>query len=178
MLCIAWCIDWRPSQHWMFQMANVLFFVSYSVPTSYYGIVFMHSTLIAGIPDLIDSKTGVCWFLWSCLSNDYLNDILYIVDLFSSMYLAYYEWTKLIDELAVSIINITWRSILVLGFLILITWAWKIVCAPDVFTWNLCFLLINILQLIYLIYQRRPINFNSELEQVYRNMFKPFKVRR
>lgn len=64
----------------------------------------------------------------------------------------------------------------ILGFLILITWAWRIVCAPDVFTWNLCFLFINILQLIYLIYQRRPINFNPELEQVYRNMFKPFKV--
>lgn len=68
------------------------------------------------------------------------------------------------------------KIILVLGFLILITWAWKIVCAPDVFTWNLCFLFINVLQLIYLIYQRRPINFNPELEQVYRNMFKPFKV--
>ncbi|VVC29071.1 Popeye protein [Cinara cedri] len=107
----GWCIDWRPSQHWMFQLANILFFASYSVPTSYYGILFMHSTLIA-------------------------------------------------------------------GFLILITWAWRIVCAPDVFTWNLLFLIINILQLIYLIYQRRPINFNSELEQVYRNMFKPFKVTR
>jgi len=66
--------------------------------------------------------------------------------------------------------------ILVLGFLILITWAWRIVCAPDLFTWNLCFLFINILQLIYLIYQRRPINFNPELEQIYRNMFKRFKV--
>jgi len=50
------------------------------------------------------------------------------------------------------------------------------VCAPDLFTWNLCFLFINILQLIYLIYQRRPINFNPELEQIYHNMFKPFKV--
>ncbi|CAI6351813.1 unnamed protein product [Macrosiphum euphorbiae] len=107
----VWCIDWRPSQHWMFQIANVLFFVSYSVPTSYCGILFMHSTLIA-------------------------------------------------------------------GFLILITWAWRIVCAPDLFTWNLCFLFINILQLIYLIYQRRPINFNPELEQIYRNMFKPFKITR
>lgn len=65
---------------------------------------------------------------------------------------------------------------MVLGFIILITWAWKVVCAPDVFTWNLCFLFINVLQLIYLIYQRRPINFNPELEQVYHNMFKPFKV--
>lgn len=45
---IGWCTDWRPSQHWMFQMANILFFVSYCVPTSYYGIVFMHSTLVAG----------------------------------------------------------------------------------------------------------------------------------
>lgn len=45
---VVWCIDWRPSQHWMFQIANVLFFVSYSVPTSYCGILFMHSTLIAG----------------------------------------------------------------------------------------------------------------------------------
>lgn len=45
----GWCIDWRPSQHWMFQVANILFFASYSVPTSYYGILFMHSTLIAGI---------------------------------------------------------------------------------------------------------------------------------
>ncbi|XP_050422450.1 popeye domain-containing protein 3-like isoform X2 [Adelges cooleyi] len=106
-----WCINWRTPQHWMFQLANALFFVSYSMPTSYYGILCMHSTLIA-------------------------------------------------------------------GFLILITWAWRVVCSPDLLAWNFCFLFINILQLIYLIYQRRPIYFNPELEQIYRNMFKPFNVTR
>ncbi|XP_050539586.1 popeye domain-containing protein 3-like isoform X2 [Daktulosphaira vitifoliae] len=107
----SWCRDWRSSQHWMFQLANALFFISFSVPTSYYGILFMHSTLIT-------------------------------------------------------------------GFIIFITWAWHVVCAPDILTWNLSFLFINILQLIYLLYQRRPINFNPELEQVYRRMFKPFNVSR
>lgn len=56
------------------------------------------------------------------------------------------------------------------------TWAWRVMCAPDIFTWNLCFLCINTFQLIYIIYQMRPINFDHELEETYHTLFRPFKV--
>ncbi|CAH0394172.1 unnamed protein product [Bemisia tabaci] len=108
---LGWCTVWQESQHWLFQVANTCFLVSYAVPTNRYGIVFMHSLLIV-------------------------------------------------------------------GFMFFTTWAWKIVCAPDVFTWNLCFLSINAFQLIYVIYQMRPVQFDPELEEVFQLLFKPFKVTR
>lgn len=56
------------------------------------------------------------------------------------------------------------------------TWAWRIMCAPDIFSWNLCFLCLNAFHLIYIIYQMRPISFDPELEEAYHTLFRPFKV--
>lgn len=55
-------------------------------------------------------------------------------------------------------------------------WAWHVICAPDIFSWNFSFLLLNIGQLVYIVYQMRPIKFDPELEEVYHTLFYPFKV--
>lgn len=55
-------------------------------------------------------------------------------------------------------------------------WAWNVVCAPDVFSWNLAFMFLNLLQLFYIIYLMRPVKFDPELEDAYHTLFQPFKV--
>ena len=45
------------------------------------------------------------------------------------------------------------HSGLCIGFLILATWAWNIVCAPDVFVWYFAFTILNAGQLLYILYQ-------------------------
>ncbi|BET01395.1 Popeye protein conserved region [Nesidiocoris tenuis] len=108
---LGWCTEWRPSQHLMFQLANSCFLISYAVPSTKKGILFMHAALV-------------------------------------------------------------------LGFLIFSAWAWIIVCAPDIFFWNLCYALINIGQLVFLLYQLRPVKFDPELEEAFHTLFVPFKVTR
>lgn len=56
------------------------------------------------------------------------------------------------------------------------TWAWNIICAPDVFTWNFAFMLMNMAQVFHILYQLRPVKFDPELEEVYHTLFEPFKV--
>ncbi|XP_066594021.1 popeye domain-containing protein 3-like [Prorops nasuta] len=70
------------------------------------------------------------------------------------------------------------HSVLIIGFLLLSGWAWHVICAPDIFSWNFSFLLLNIGQLVYIVYQMRPVRFDPELEEVYHTLFYPFKVSR
>lgn len=70
------------------------------------------------------------------------------------------------------------HSVLILGFMLLSGWAWHVICAPDIFSWNFSFLLLNIGQLVYIVYQMRPIRFDPELEEAYHTLFYPFKVSR
>ncbi|CAL1688084.1 unnamed protein product [Lasius platythorax] len=70
------------------------------------------------------------------------------------------------------------HSVLILGFMLLSGWAWHVICAPDIFSWNFSFLLLNIGQLVYIVYQMRPIKFDPELEEAYHTLFYPFKVSR
>ncbi|XP_063983340.1 popeye domain-containing protein 3-like isoform X1 [Diachasmimorpha longicaudata] len=70
------------------------------------------------------------------------------------------------------------HSLLIIGFLLLSGWAWHVICAPDIFSWNFSFLLLNICQLVYIVYQMRPVRFDPELEEVYHTLFFPFKVSR
>jgi hypothetical protein len=55
-------------------------------------------------------------------------------------------------------------------------WAWNIICAPDVFTWNFAFMLMNMAQVFHILYQLRPVKFDPELEEAYHSLFEPFKV--
>lgn len=64
----------------------------------------------------------------------------------------------------------------VLGFLLYSTWAWNIICAPDVFSWNFTFMLLNMGQTLYIIYQMRPVKVNRELEAMYEALFQPLNV--
>ncbi|KAL0266446.1 UNVERIFIED_CONTAM: hypothetical protein PYX00_008979 [Menopon gallinae] len=70
------------------------------------------------------------------------------------------------------------HSVLVLGFMLSTGWAWNVVCAPDVFFWNLSFMSLNLLQLFYVVYLMRPVKFNPELEDAYHTLFQPFKISR
>ncbi|CAD6234154.1 GSCOCG00007598001-RA-CDS [Cotesia congregata] len=70
------------------------------------------------------------------------------------------------------------HSVLIIGFILLSGWAWHVICAPDIFSWNFAFLVLNIGQLVYIVYQMRPVHFDPELEEVYHTLFYPFKVSR
>ncbi|KAG7173074.1 Blood vessel epicardial substance-like 1 [Homarus americanus] len=65
------------------------------------------------------------------------------------------------------------HCILILGFLLYSTWAWNVICAPDVFSWNFTFMLLNMGQTLYIIYQMRPVKVNKELEAMYEALFQP-----
>ncbi|KAF2885812.1 hypothetical protein ILUMI_20354 [Ignelater luminosus] len=67
---------------------------------------------------------------------------------------------------------------LIIGLMLFSTWAWNVICAPDVFTWNFAFMLLNMAQVFHILYQLRPVKFDPELEEVYHNLFYPFKVTR
>ncbi|KAH1013737.1 popeye domain-containing protein 3 [Dendroctonus ponderosae] len=67
---------------------------------------------------------------------------------------------------------------LILGLMLFATWAWNIICAPDVFTWNFAFMLMNLAQVFHIVYQLRPVKFDPELEEVYHTLFEPFKMSR
>eukprot|EP00096_Caligus_rogercresseyi_P006048 TRINITY_DN22203_c0_g1_i1.p1 TRINITY_DN22203_c0_g1~~TRINITY_DN22203_c0_g1_i1.p1 ORF type:complete len:330 (+),score=136.76 TRINITY_DN22203_c0_g1_i1:197-1186(+) len=64
------------------------------------------------------------------------------------------------------------------AFLLLSSWAWNVLCAPEVFAWNFSFILLNIGQLLYILYQMRPIKFPSEIETLYGSLFEPLRVPR
>ncbi|KOX71469.1 Blood vessel epicardial substance [Melipona quadrifasciata] len=78
------------------------------------------------------------------------------------------------------------HSVLIIGefvlfvsrFMLLSGWAWHVICAPDIFSWNFSFLVLNIGQLVYIVYQMRPVRFDPELEEAYHTLFYPFKVSR
>ncbi|TGZ47543.1 Popeye domain-containing protein [Temnothorax longispinosus] len=70
------------------------------------------------------------------------------------------------------------KVILFMHSMLIIGWAWHVICAPDIFSWNFSFLLLNIGQLVYIVYQMRPIRFDPELEEVYHTLFYPFQVSR
>jgi hypothetical protein len=67
---------------------------------------------------------------------------------------------------------------LVLGFLVLSTWAWNVICAPDVFAWYIGFTILNVAQLLYILYQMRPIKFDDDLEVIYADIFAPMSLTR
>ncbi|XP_072399586.1 popeye domain-containing protein 3-like isoform X2 [Diabrotica undecimpunctata] len=70
------------------------------------------------------------------------------------------------------------HSWLILGLILFSTWAWNVICAPDVFTWNFAFMLMNMAQVFHILYQLRPVKFDPELEEVYHTLFEPFKLNR
>ncbi|XP_025098911.1 popeye domain-containing protein 3-like isoform X2 [Pomacea canaliculata] len=70
------------------------------------------------------------------------------------------------------------HSLFFLGYLLMSIWSWVILCAPDFFSWNFAFLLLNGVQTMSLIYSIRPVRFCQELEDVYVHLFQPLRVPR
>ena len=95
---------------------------------------------------------------------------------FGSRMLANFTITMILIVLTyISRISVS-KNDLFAGFMLFSFWAWNIICAPDIFSWNFSFMLLNMGQLVYIIYQRRPVKFDPELEEAYQTLFHPFKV--
>lgn len=62
------------------------------------------------------------------------------------------------------------------AFMLYSIWAWHVICSPDAFSWNFGFVFLNLAQVVYLVYEMRPVKFDPELEEVYHTLFEPFKV--
>jgi len=69
------------------------------------------------------------------------------------------------------------HAILMTGYLLYSTWAWNIICAPDIFSWTFAFTLLNMSHMVHSLYRLRPVSLASELEPVFRQLFQPFGVR-
>lgn len=68
------------------------------------------------------------------------------------------------------------RLLFATGFMLYSVWAWHVICSPDAFSWNFGFVFLNLAQVVYLVYEMRPVKFDPELEEVYHTLFEPFKV--
>ncbi|XP_028903352.1 blood vessel epicardial substance isoform X1 [Ornithorhynchus anatinus] len=68
------------------------------------------------------------------------------------------------------------RGMLTAGCALYILWASLYRCALDIVVWNSVFLLVNLLHLLYLVYRKRPIKIEKELNGIYRRMFEPLRV--
>lgn len=64
------------------------------------------------------------------------------------------------------------------SFLLLSVWAWIVLCAPDYFSWNFAFMIINIIQTLMILYNIKPIKFEEGIERLYQTVFQPMNVSR
>ncbi|UYV79803.1 POPDC3 [Cordylochernes scorpioides] len=67
------------------------------------------------------------------------------------------------------------HGLLIIGFLLFSTWAWNIICAPAIFSWNFGFMILNMGQTLYILYTMRQVKFPAELEEIYAELFEPLK---
>ncbi len=54
----------------------------------------------------------------------------------------------------------------------------QIIGAPSLFGWYFVFVVINLTQLLYILYQLRPVTFDRDLDGIYTKMFEPFSISR
>ncbi len=50
--------------------------------------------------------------------------------------------------------------------------------APPLVGWHFLFVVLNLGQLLYILYQLRPVRFDPDLDKVYTEMFEPFRISR
>ncbi|XP_055945887.1 blood vessel epicardial substance-like [Argiope bruennichi] len=70
------------------------------------------------------------------------------------------------------------RTCLMIGSIFFAIWGWIVLCALDTFIWNTVFTLINFIHVAILLYMLRPVKLSKELEEVYKDLFKPLQVSR
>jgi hypothetical protein len=63
------------------------------------------------------------------------------------------------------------------GGLLYSTWAWNMMCAPDIFSWTFGFVFLNFCQLLYDLYRIRPVRLDPEVEAVFALLFQPLGVK-
>ncbi|XP_041109230.1 blood vessel epicardial substance-like isoform X2 [Polyodon spathula] len=68
------------------------------------------------------------------------------------------------------------RTMLMIGCCLFIAWATVYRCALDIMIWNSVFLVVNFMHFFYLVYKKRPIKIDRELNAVYKRMFEPLHV--
>uniref|UniRef100_A0A8D0L8S1 Blood vessel epicardial substance n=1 Tax=Sphenodon punctatus TaxID=8508 RepID=A0A8D0L8S1_SPHPU len=68
------------------------------------------------------------------------------------------------------------RGMLTIGCALFIIWATLYRCALDIMIWNTVFLVVNFMHFIYLVYKKRPIKIEKELNSLYKRMFEPLHV--
>ncbi|XP_070568037.1 blood vessel epicardial substance-B-like [Ptychodera flava] len=68
------------------------------------------------------------------------------------------------------------RVMLCIGFACYVLWAGLVHCFPDALGWSLVFVVINLCQSIYIIYNVMPVKFEDDMEEVYNALFKPFNI--
>ncbi|XP_066984426.1 blood vessel epicardial substance-like isoform X1 [Macrobrachium rosenbergii] len=68
------------------------------------------------------------------------------------------------------------RIILCVGILLFTLWAGLDICAPDIFAWNLSFLVVNAGHVLHLTYTIWPPRVPEDLADLYAKVFKPLKV--
>ena len=79
--------------------------------------------------------------------------------------------------------NLFWAKLtfhwgMVTGHLVMTVVTWSISCTTDMVFWHLAYILINIIQVISVLYMARENKFEAELETIYETLFVPFKVSR
>ncbi|CAH1799985.1 unnamed protein product [Owenia fusiformis] len=73
---------------------------------------------------------------------------------------------------------VVFRILVALGTIPLLIWASIVVCYTDLWSWNLVYLIANLLHFIIVGIMLYPAGFPKELEHIYAKLFKPFKVSR
>ncbi|XP_061676578.1 blood vessel epicardial substance [Syngnathoides biaculeatus] len=68
------------------------------------------------------------------------------------------------------------RLLLVTGCGFFIAWATLYRCNMDVMVWNVVFLVVNFMHLLFLLYKRKPIKIDRDLRVMYKRMFEPLHV--
>ncbi|KZS16290.1 Popeye domain-containing protein 3 [Daphnia magna] len=70
------------------------------------------------------------------------------------------------------------HAALLLGGLLYSTWAWNMLCAPDIFSWTFGFVFLNFCQLMYDLYRIRPVRLDPEVEALFALLFQPLGISR
>ena len=74
--------------------------------------------------------------------------------------------------------KLTFHSGMMAGHMVMTVLTWSISCTTDMVFWHLAYILINIIQIISVLYMARENKFEAELETIYETLFIPFKVSR
>ena len=64
------------------------------------------------------------------------------------------------------------------GYAVLSVWSWQRVCAPDSLSWNISFIVINLVQVLVIASRLRPICLSPHLHQLYTDVFRPLNMSR